>query len=1045
MRKFFSKNKKIIISFSIILMLAFVFFFYPQITHAAGTAVAKVLGWIIYPFIWIFGKLAILFLDMLIGIAQYNNFIHSSAVTYGWIVVRDLCNMFFVLILLIIAFASILRIESYNLKTWLPKLVIMAVLINFSKLICGLLIDFTQVVMLTFINAIKDIAGTNLTDMLGISKILTASKENGGDITAMSIIGSMILALVIVIIATVVILTMLVMLVMRMIMIWIYVVLSPLAYLLASFPQGQQYSQRWWSDFSKNLIIGPVLAFFLWLSFASLGGLNSKKDIDDMKKNNSFSESLDSGATSSAEIAAASTEAGSKDNMILFVVSIGMLLGGMMIAQEMGGQAGKIVGKGMGKLQAMGAGSLKMGKRVTSSIGRRSAEVGLKGAGAVAGGKKTQVGSFLKSWGQDMGEARSKRAVKGRQNVMESMGMGKRAGQAGKELTNTIKTALNVGDKKGKEKVDEGNKKIIEGEIDLKLAGNLESAQNNYDQLDQRVNLLAMQGGIGTPEYVAASNSRDEAGQDLKEFRRNANISENATKQETMDTATQLRANGQTKIDEGNSSVESGNKKLGGFGKFGTFLIGYTNKAFKKMSEDYEKADNFTKNLSSGTPSMSEIESTKFSKLDNSIDTEQKAVWDNLNSDKHNGAAANLNDVVKKTLFDANGGAKSISDSNKGKMNSIGRGLKTYESSGVKLSPELKKLKDLLNDYARKSGGEIKSVDEHKAGSYRISGVDKESRGMDVNESGIGSINEFGRDKGKSDTISYNFDKLKAKGIDIETASEGAYLEGDMKEKVKVEIISDIDKELNELKSRISSGEELPPKDTRRMDILKTSKSKLEKGDNFSLVNANKQMGVSEAVITQRHEGAHQELDEVRKKNNFKPTEGHKFQEEELVEYYGGKAREAKMTHKVADRVVADVIFDGQKAGLSTEEIKVNIDKVVDEYKAARQTEKVSEIIKKESDSAQASPTQAPITQKVEENINNITNINQGGPSRVQPEINIDLEGVKENMKDSFEGIEKGIKNSIKVNKGVAGDIGDLKIRNSIKDRLDTHRWNKKK
>lgn len=366
MRKFFSKNKKTIISFSIILMLIFVFFFYPQTTYAdIDTAVAKVLGWIIYPFIWIFGKLAILFLDMLIGVAQYNNFIHSSAVTYGWIVVRDLCNMFFVLILLIIAFASILRIESYNLKTWLPKLVIMAVLINFSKLICGFLIDFTQVVMLTFINAIKDIAGTNLTDMLGISKILTASKENGGDIGFMSIIGSMILALVIVIIATVVILTMLVMLVMRMIMIWIYVVLSPLAYLLASFPQGQQYSQRWWSDFSKNLIIGPVLAFFLWLSFASLGGLNSKKDIDDMKKNNSFSESLDSGATSSAEIAAASTEAGSKDNMILFVVSIGMLLGGMMIAQEMGGQAGKIVGKGMGKLQAMGAGFLKMGKRVT--------------------------------------------------------------------------------------------------------------------------------------------------------------------------------------------------------------------------------------------------------------------------------------------------------------------------------------------------------------------------------------------------------------------------------------------------------------------------------------------------------------------------------------------------------------------------------------------------------------------------------------------------------------------------------------------------------
>lgn len=365
MKNFFSKNKKIIIPLFILVILAL--FLYPHISYAdTGGSVAKVLGWIIYPFIWIFGKLAILFLDMLIGIAQYSNFIHSSAVTYGWIVVRDLCNMFFVLILLIIAFASILRIESYNLKTWLPKLVIMAVLINFSKLICGIFIDFTQVIMLTFINAIKDIAGGNLTEMLGITKILKAS-DSSAEVGFFSIIGSMILALVLVVIATVVILTVMVMLAMRIVMIWIYVVLSPLAYLLASFPQGQQYSQRWWADFSKNLIIGPVIAFFLWLSFASLGGLNSEKDINDMNKNTSFSESLastEAGATSTS-VSAAATEAGSKDNMTLFVISIGMLLGGMMIAQEMGGQAGKVVGKGMGKLQAMGAGSLKMGKRVT--------------------------------------------------------------------------------------------------------------------------------------------------------------------------------------------------------------------------------------------------------------------------------------------------------------------------------------------------------------------------------------------------------------------------------------------------------------------------------------------------------------------------------------------------------------------------------------------------------------------------------------------------------------------------------------------------------
>ncbi len=409
MKNFFSKNKKIITSFAVVFILVFVFFLYPQISYAAGEGVAKVLGWIIYPFIWIFGKLAILFLDILISIAQYDNFIHSSAVSYGWIVVRDLCNMFFVLILLIIAFASILRIESYNLKTWLPKLVIMAVLINFSKLICGLFIDFSQVIMLTFINAIKDIAGPNLTEMLGISKILSASSSQEAQVDFSSVIGSIILGLVIVIIATVVILTMTVMLAMRVVMIWIYVVLSPLAYLLASFPQGQQYSQKWWSDFSKNLIIGPVLAFFLWLSFASLGGLNGQ---DDIKKMSAVENNVSGGfpltdGTPTSTLAVASTQAGTKDNMILFIVSIGMLLGGMMIAQEMGGAAGKVVGKGMAKMQAMGAGAIKMGKRAT---GIERAENAYKSYKSQKESKRQDLaqkdaGSMLKA------EAKAKQAI----------------------------------------------------------------------------------------------------------------------------------------------------------------------------------------------------------------------------------------------------------------------------------------------------------------------------------------------------------------------------------------------------------------------------------------------------------------------------------------------------------------------------------------------------------------------------------------------------------------------------------------------------------
>lgn len=363
MKSFFKKNKKKTLAIMFFVFLGLFVFLFPNISYAGGEGVAKVLGWIMYPFIWLMGKLVSLFIGILVQVAQYDNFIKSSAVTFGWRVVRDLCNMFFVLILLVIAFATILRIESYNLKTWLPKLVIMAILINFSKLICGVFIDFAQVFMLTFVNAFKDIAGANLIDMLGIDKILAFGDSPENEVSPGTILGSMILGLIMVIIAAVVILTMLIMLVIRIVMIWIYVVLSPLAYLLASFPQGKSYSERWWSDFSKNLIIGPILAFFIWLSFASLGGVAGSSEVETLKKQRAFNEEL--GLQDAGTPSAAITEAGSEDNMIKFIISIAMLLGGLMIAQEMGGMAGKVAGGGMAKLQAMGSGALKVGKRVT--------------------------------------------------------------------------------------------------------------------------------------------------------------------------------------------------------------------------------------------------------------------------------------------------------------------------------------------------------------------------------------------------------------------------------------------------------------------------------------------------------------------------------------------------------------------------------------------------------------------------------------------------------------------------------------------------------
>ena len=272
-------NKKIAFLFLLVIVSGAGIFFLTTSAHAADaswatTVVANLLSVIISGL----GMILSLVVQVLISVAQYSDFINAPAIQNGWKIVRDVCNMFFVLILLVIAFATILKIERYNYKQWLPKLILMAVLINFSKTICGLLIDFTQVIMLTFVNSFKDVGGGNIISTLGLTDIMTLAKDSSGTTpTFLDVTGGYMIGLIYLLISLVVIVTMLAMLVVRIVMIWIYVVLSPMAYLFSAFPDGKAYASQWWSEFTKNLIVGPVLAFFIWLSFASLQVTNYDK------------------------------------------------------------------------------------------------------------------------------------------------------------------------------------------------------------------------------------------------------------------------------------------------------------------------------------------------------------------------------------------------------------------------------------------------------------------------------------------------------------------------------------------------------------------------------------------------------------------------------------------------------------------------------------------------------------------------------------------------------------------------------------------------
>jgi len=326
--------------------------------------IAKMIGALALLLISIEGGIIYFETEILMALMSYNGFVVSPAVNIGWTLMRDISNLFFVLILLVIAIGTILHIESYNFKRLLPKVIIMAVLINFSRTICGLIIDFAQVIMMTFAAAFAGIGGAgNLYKVLQIDKIIQAAQPAaevaaGGPtagtayqdkpIELWEVAASAVLAVILLLIAIIVILVILVVIILRVVMLWLLVVLSPLAYIMAAFPQGQRYAQQWWQEFSKYVIIGPVLAFFLWLTFAiasGQGGIDTKEmGLDPAKVGQGTEEKNPSFLTAIGE----------SQVMLQFIIAIGMLMGGLMITQQMGVAGSGFAGSMYNKIRGAG-------------------------------------------------------------------------------------------------------------------------------------------------------------------------------------------------------------------------------------------------------------------------------------------------------------------------------------------------------------------------------------------------------------------------------------------------------------------------------------------------------------------------------------------------------------------------------------------------------------------------------------------------------------------------------------------------------------------
>ena len=198
-------------------------------------------------------------------------FQNMEVVKAGWQISRDTVNMFFILALVVIAFATILRIETYGIKTLLPKFIIIALLINFSFLICGIIIDATQIATKFFQSGIKnDDIGQALIDA---TRVTVALKQEPMTISAAAgelnkdirLILSMSFTLIVIGIVGIMLLIGSILLFVRIGALWILMILAPFAWFLGVFPKFKGMNDKWWDNFLKYAFFAPIYVFFLYL------------------------------------------------------------------------------------------------------------------------------------------------------------------------------------------------------------------------------------------------------------------------------------------------------------------------------------------------------------------------------------------------------------------------------------------------------------------------------------------------------------------------------------------------------------------------------------------------------------------------------------------------------------------------------------------------------------------------------------------------------------------------------------------------------------
>ena len=194
----------------------------------------------------------------------------NSGLYQSWEIVRGLANMMFVVAFLVIIYAQITSygISNYEIKKMIPRLIIVAILVNVSYIICTVAVDISNILGNNVQEAFVQVRESLPAEQMQLNwGEITAYILSGGTLAAAAawagfafypaLIGLLFPVLVMGFLSA---LVALLVLAARQALIIVLVVVAPLAFVAYILPNTEKFFEKWRSLFMTMLLVFPIFS-----------------------------------------------------------------------------------------------------------------------------------------------------------------------------------------------------------------------------------------------------------------------------------------------------------------------------------------------------------------------------------------------------------------------------------------------------------------------------------------------------------------------------------------------------------------------------------------------------------------------------------------------------------------------------------------------------------------------------------------------------------------------------------------------------------------